>query len=65
VRQLDVLVQNGPQSKPLLAVLADKDLFGLAQMIVVKVHPETVLALKGRLDGAVHLLAVVDATDLK
>ena len=64
VRALDVLVEHGPEREPQLAVLADKDLLRLAQVIVVKVHTQAVLALEGRLDGAVELLAVEDAAHL-
>ena len=64
VGELDVLVEHGPEREPQLAVLADKDLLRLAQVIVVKVHTQAVLALEGRLDGAVELLAVEDAAHL-
>ena len=37
---LDMLVQHGSQPKPLVAVFALINLFGLAQVIVVEVDPQ-------------------------
>jgi hypothetical protein len=64
VNQLDVLIEDGPHREPHLTVVADKDLLSFAQVAVVEVHPQTVLALKGSLGVTVNLLAVVDTAHL-
>ena len=40
VGEFDVLVEHGPERESHLAVLANKDLLRLAQVVVVKVHTQ-------------------------
>ena len=57
---LDMLVQHGSQPKPLVAVFALINLFGLAQVIVVEVNPQAGMGIeKSRVDFYLHVTVFV------